>query len=109
MHRLNVESPAGLYMLVSKRLSRKLLVARAQSVCKEIKGGRHAFLVPEGLQEPSMAQLGSLRASRREGNPLLPPGQTTPRCCPTGHKMSGNGRAQMEKNLCVCFNADFWI
>ena len=39
-----------------------------------------------------MAQLGSLRASRREGTPLVPRGQTTPCCCPAGHKMSGEGQ-----------------
>lgn len=53
-----------------------------------------------------MAQLGLLRALRREGNPLVPRGQTTPRCCPTGHKMSGKGRAQMEECVCVDASTD---
>ncbi|KAK5865084.1 hypothetical protein PBY51_016275 [Eleginops maclovinus] len=53
-------------------------------------------------QGPSMAQLGLLRALRREGTPLVPRGQTTPCCCPAGHKMPGKGRTQMEAFVCQC-------
>lgn len=53
------------------------------------------FLATQG-QGPSMAQLDLLRALRQEGTPLVPRGQTTPYCCPTGHIDSGKGSAQME-------------
>lgn len=53
-------------------------------------------------QGQSTAQLGLLRALRQEGTPPMPRGQTTPRCCPKGHKMSGEARAQMEDCLCQC-------
>lgn len=53
------------------------------------------FLATQG-QGPSMAQLDLLRALRQEGTPLVPRGQTTPCCCPTGHIDSGKGSAQME-------------
>ncbi|KAK2849405.1 hypothetical protein Q5P01_009239 [Channa striata] len=49
-----------------------------------------------------MAQLGMLRARRREGTAPGPRGgRTTPCCCPTGHKMFGEGRAQMEERAFV--------
>lgn len=105
MHRWYLEGLARVYLLVSKRLSRKLLLASAPSVWKGIKGRRHTFSVPRG-QGPSTAQLGLLRASRREGTPLVPRGQTTPRCCPAGHKMSGKGRAQMEECVRVSVFTD---
>ena len=100
MHRWYLEGPASLYMFVSKRLSGNFLPASSSERVKRKQSKATHFLSTLG-QGPSVAQLGLLRALRREGNPLVPQGQTTPRCCPTGHKMSGKGRAQMEGSVCV--------
>lgn len=90
----------SLYLFIKKRLSRKLLRASAPSVRNNSKA---AHFLGTHRQGSSMVQLGLLRALRQEGSPLVPRGQTTPYCCPTGHKMSGKGSAQMEDCVCQCF------
>lgn len=77
------------------------LLAGASSVRSAIKGGQATHFLAARRLGPSMAQLGLLRAWRREGTPLVPGGQTTPCCCPAGHKMSGKAGAQMEERACV--------
>lgn len=52
MHRWYLEGLTSLYLFVSKRLSRQLLLASAPSVCKGIKGRRHIFSVPGGRDHP---------------------------------------------------------
>ncbi|KAF3693674.1 hypothetical protein EXN66_Car009350 [Channa argus] len=102
MHRWYPQGFASLYQFVSKRLSGKLFAGYCPECVKRTQRKPAHFLYTRG-QGPSMAQLGMLRALRGEGTALVPRGQTTPCCCPTGHKMFGKGRAQMEE--CVLVNA----